>query len=112
MEIRQIVHHPLFFQSILCSSLPSPPGRHDIGAQHDHVQSARRGIVDPFCSKETYRVQRGHVYLLSVDELIATHGSQIFNVVDEERVGGGVVREQNDLCPSGREFSSNFSAYP
>lgn len=48
--------------------------------------------------------------MLGVDELVAGGLAQVFNVVDEEDVGGGVVGQEDDLGAALGEFVGDSGA--
>lgn len=50
------------------------------------------------------------VDLLGGDELVARLCAQVFDVVDEEGVGEGVLREKDDLRTAGGEAFCYFGA--
>jgi hypothetical protein len=46
--------------------------------------------------------------MLSGDELVARIGSEVFDIIHEERVGERLLNEENNLCTPRRETSDYF----
>lgn len=103
MEISKVVDLPLLIDSVgglfACAGGQGRPS-----AEDDGVQTTRRDVVDPFCGEGADRVERGEVDLLGVDELVACCAAQVFNVLDEEEVGGWLFGEEDDLRAACGEF--------
>ena len=55
-------------------------------------------------------MERGEVDLLGGDELVAGALAQVFDVVDEERVGELVLGEQDELGAAGGEAGCDLGA--
>ena len=97
MEIRQVIDRKVGLDAILRDLHLRASRRHCVCAEDHHVQPARRCVIDPFCSEEPDAVQRGEVDLLGGDEFVVRFGAEIEDVVAEEGVGDGVVRQQDEL---------------
>jgi len=77
-------------------TLPGERRGHYACAKDDHVESAWGGVIDPFCGKETDRVQGGEVAFFSVNEVVVCGLAEVIYAVDDEGVGGG-ADEEDDL---------------
>lgn len=111
MEGRKVVDRPLFLQAIHCKLALAPGRCHGVGTENDHVEAARRGVVDPFCGKKADGVKGGQVHLFGVDQFIFCRVAEIFDVVIEEGVGRGMVCKEDDLGAAGCEILNNRCSY-
>lgn len=91
MKIRQIIHLPLLIQSISGRRALARRWNDRIRAENDHIQPARRGVIDPFGREGADGVQGGEIELLGINELVAGTFAHVVDIFDEEGVGGAVV---------------------
>ncbi len=81
--------------------------RHGIGAQYDHVEASGRDVIHPFCCEESDAMERQEIDLFRGDELIASLGSQVQYVINEEGIGQRLLGQENDLSAASCE-SMNY----
>lgn len=97
MEVGEIVDLPVQFDAFggaLHFALAWSGG---VGAQDDHVETAGRGIVDPFGCKTTDAVEGGEIDLFGGDEVVVGLVTDVFNVFHKKRVTERVLGEQDNL---------------
>ena len=86
MEGREIVNHPFFFDTIDGGPALAVFGRRKVAAENDQVQSSWWCIVDPLGCEQADGLKGGQVDLLGVDQLGVALCSQVFDIVDQERI--------------------------
>jgi len=102
VEVGEVVQAPVDLDVVICGLNLSTLGGHCVGAEDDHVETARRSIVDPFCGELTDRVEGAEVDVGGGDEFVVCAIAQFFNVRDEEEVVQGVLGEEDELSASCR----------
>ena len=98
MEVRHVVQTPCRLQAILSDGCLAAHRCHCIRAEDDRIETAGWGVVDPFRCEDTYAVQRCEVDMLGGNELIACLRAQVFDVINKEGVGEGLLDQKDNLC--------------
>lgn len=66
MEIGKIIDAPIAFDVVLSESSIAESRCHCIGAKNNHIEASWWSVVDPFGSKQPYRMQRRQISLLGM----------------------------------------------
>ena len=83
-----------------------------VGTQYNHIQPPWRDVINPFCSKCSDAMQRGKVDMLRGYQLVIRCVSKVKNIVDEERIGEGLLRQDDKLSAARRQIARHCCADP
>lgn len=71
MEVREVVDLPFLVYSVHCDPRLGRGGIRRVRTEDNHVESAGRDIIDPFCRKSPNAVERGKVDLFCIYKLVS-----------------------------------------